>query len=323
MTARARPGRPGVARHGSEETGAGGGRARDTVCLSRTTSVSDSTRRKSGQERPQPGIGGRSRHDASRSTSSASQGVTCDLLSLSLSERLCLSCLSLSLSLSLARPTSRILCAPVCVSVVCAAPACLSGCAFQAQCAGSSWRGAVSDIDQQEAAIPTWTAFSSVPSRHLSWLACLPRWPATVVDRGRRRSRGGRVRGYAGLGGVCHAGGGERGDRASEEEGVPASDTTRRKSGQERPQPGIGGRSRHDASRNTSSASREVTCDLLCLSLSVSLSVCLSPALRLPACLGVISKCSGWQLVGCGLGVVRQEVALPQGGAPCCARNWC
>ena len=166
-------------------------------------------------------------------------------------------------------------------------------------------------------------AFSSVPSRHLSWLACLPRVPATAIDRGRRRSRGGRVRGYAGLGGVCHAGGGERGDRASEEEGVPASDTTRRKSGQERPQPGIGGRSRHDASRNTSSASREVTCDLLCLSLSVSLSVCLSPALRLPACLGVISKCSGWQLVGCGLGVVRQEVALPQGGAPCCARNWC
>ena len=100
------------------------------------------------------------------------------------------------------------------------------------------------------------------------------------------------MRGYAGLGGVCHAGGGERGDRASEEEGVPASDSTRRRSGQERPQPGIGGRSRHDASRNTSSASREVTCDLLCLSLSVSLSVCLSPALRLPACLGVISKCS-------------------------------
>ena len=173
----------------------GGGRARDTVCLSRTTSVSDSTRRRSGQERPQPGIGGRSRHDASRSTSSASRGVTCDLLSLSLSERLCLSCLCPSLSLSRARPTSRILCAPVCVSVVCAAPACLSGCAFQAQCAGSSWRSAVSDIDQQEAAIPTWTAFSCVPSRHLSWLACLPRWPATVVDRGRRRSRGRRVRG--------------------------------------------------------------------------------------------------------------------------------
>ena len=126
MTARARPGCPGVARHGSEERGAGGGRARDTVCLSRTTSVSDSTRRRSGQERPQPGIGGRSRHDASRSTSSASRGVTCDLLSLSLSERLCLSCLCPSLSLSRARararPTSRILRAPVCVSVVCAAP---------------------------------------------------------------------------------------------------------------------------------------------------------------------------------------------------------
>jgi len=77
------------------------------------------------------------------------------------------------------------------------------------------------------------------------------------------------VRGYAGLGGVCHAGGGERGDRASEEEGVPASDSTRRRSGQERPQPGIGGRSRHDASRSTSSASRGVTCDLLSLSLCV------------------------------------------------------
>ena len=201
----------------------------------------------------------------------ASPATFCLSLSLSVS----VSLVSLvSLSLSLARPTSRILCAPVCVSVVCAAPACLSGCAFQAQCAGSSWRGAVSDIDQQEAAIPTWTAFSSVPSRHLSWLACLPRWPATVVDRGRRRSRGGRVRGYAGLGGVCHAGGGERGDRASEEEGVPASDSTRRKSGQERPQPGIGGRSRHDASRSTSSASRGVTCDLLSLSLSLSLSLC-------------------------------------------------
>ena len=228
----------------------------------------------------------------------ASPATFCLSLSLSVS----VSLVSLSLSLSLARPTSRILCAPVCVSVVCAAPACLSGCAFQAQCAGSSWRGAVSDIDQQEAAIPTWTAFSSVPSRHLSWLACLPRWPATVVDRGRWRCRGGRVRGYAGLGGVCHAGGGERGDRASEEEGVPASDSTRRRSGQERPQPGIGGRSRHDASRSTSSASRGVTCDLLSLSRSLSLSVCvcvcvrqsvcLSPALRLPACPGVISKCS-------------------------------
>ena len=123
------------------------------------------------------------------------------------------------------------------------------------------------------------------------------------------------MRGYAGLGGVCHAGGGERGDRASEEEGVPASDTTRRKSGQERPQPGIGGRSRHDASRNTSSASREVTCDLLCLSLSVSLSVCLSPALRLPACLGVISKCSGWQLVGMRSG------GSTTGG--CATTRWC
>ena len=195
MTARARPGRPGVARHGSEERGVGGGRARDTVCLSRTTSVSDSTRRRSGQERPQPGIGGRSRHDASRSTSSASRGVTCDLLSLlSLSERLCLSCLCPSLSLSLATNLSHSLCASLCVCRLrCAS--CLSGCAFQAQCAGSSWRSAVSDIDQQEAAIPTWTAFSCVPSRHLSWLACLPRWPATVVDRGRRRSRGGRVRG--------------------------------------------------------------------------------------------------------------------------------
>ena len=117
--------------------------------------------------------------------------ITCDLLSVSLSLSVSVSLVSVRLSLSLSRPTSRILCAPVCVSVVCAAPACLSGCAFQAQCAGSSWRSAVSDIDQQEAAIPTWTAFSCVPSRHLSWLACLPRWPATVVDRGRRRSRGG------------------------------------------------------------------------------------------------------------------------------------
>ena len=79
------------------------------------------------------------------------------------------------------------------------------------------------------------------------------------------------MRGYAGLGGVCHAGGGERGDGASEEEGVPASDSTRRRSGQERPQPGIGGRSRHDASRNTSSASRDTTHAFLSLSLSLSL----------------------------------------------------
>ena len=97
------------------------------------------------------------------------------------------------------------------------------------------------------------------------------------------------MRGYAGLGGVCHAGGGERGDRASEEEGVPASDSTRRRSGQERPQPGIGGRSRHDASRSTSSASRGVTCDLLSLSLSLSLCVCapvcVSIACGAPACL--------------------------------------
>eukprot|EP01048_Picozoa_sp_COSAG05_P005401 COSAG05_NODE_319_length_11483_cov_406.525604_4_plen_258_part_00 len=246
----------------------------------------------------------------------ASPATFCLSLSLSVS----VSLVSVRLSLSLSRPTSRILCAPVCVSVVCAAPACLSGCAFQAQCVGSSWQGAVSDIDQQEAAIPTWTAFSCVPSRHLSWLACLPRWPATVVDRGRRRSRGGRVRGRPAWVVCAMLAGGGSGATGLAKKRVCRRATRRAE-----------GAARSDRSRESvvGAATMRLAAHLLhhgaspatfCLSLCVCVCVCV----RAPVCVSIAAPAC---LSGCGFQVqclvvgLRQEVALPQGGAPCYARD--